>query len=61
MITNHLFAGIGGGGVSEMYMQCRPIVTNEVKCRAHALTSKPYCYFATRLHRRSPKRPAPVA
>jgi hypothetical protein len=44
-----------------MYMQCSHIVTNGLKCQAHALTSKPYCYFATRLHRRSPKRPAPVA
>jgi len=44
-----------------MYMQCSHIVTNGLKRRAHALTSKPYCYFATRLHRRSPKRPAPVA
>jgi hypothetical protein len=32
-------------------------MTNGVKCKAHALTSKPFCYFHTRLHRISSKTP----
>ncbi|MGA2559639.1 MAG: hypothetical protein ABSF17_08170 [Terracidiphilus sp.] len=40
-----------------MYYECRHIMPNGSKCRAPALTGKPYCYFHTHVHRLTSKPP----
>jgi hypothetical protein len=42
-----------------MYNECRHIKSNGTKCRSHALTDKPFCYFHTRLHFLTSKKSTP--
>lgn len=42
--------GIGGGGVTQMYMACRHIKPNGLRCQSPALRGFPFCYFHPKLH-----------
>ena len=50
--------GVGGRESTEMFLECRHIKPNGLKCEAMALRGKAYCYFHMRLHERK-TRPAP--
>jgi hypothetical protein len=43
-----------------MYLKCRHIMPNGVRCESPALKGKPFCYFHTRLHQ-VPRVTAPSA
>jgi len=39
-----------GGGVTKMYMACRHIKPNGVRCKSPALRGHAFCYFHSKLH-----------
>lgn len=41
-----------GGGVTQMYMACRHIKPNGLRCQSPAMRSHSFCYFHAKLHTR---------
>jgi len=43
--------GVGGGGeVTDMYMHCRHIKTNGLRCQSPALRGSQFCYYHSKVH-----------
>jgi len=40
----------GAGGVTQMYMACRHIKTNGLRCKSPALKGSPFCYYHAKVH-----------
>ena len=44
---------MGVGGVTEMYMACRHIKPNGLRCKSPAMRGHSFCYFHSKLHTRT--------